>query len=283
MYRGRLAPSPTGLLHQGHARTFAIAQDRARQHQGVLILRVEDLDADRCRADFYDAMLEDLRWLGLTWQEGPDRGGPFGPYRQRDRSHFYREAFRRLREGGWLYPCTCSRRDVQRALRAPHSGDDEPIYPGTCRVDGPSAATPAKNGNVNWRFRTPIGEKIVFTDGNLGPQQFVSGEDFGDFVVWRHDQLPSYQLAVVVDDHAMQITEVVRGADLLVSTARQILLYRALGHHVPEFFHCPLVVDAHGKRLAKRHDSLSVRRLREQGRTPESVRAPGAGIRSPEE
>ena len=292
-YRGRLAPSPTGYLHLGHARTFWQAQQRARQHGGELILRNDDLDSTRYKMEFVDAMLEDLRWFGFEWSEGPDVGGNFAPYNQSGRMDCYRDALEKLRAGHFIYPCTCSRKDIQAAVTAPHAGDEELIYPGTCR---PSAERGMRNmespaGNVGpsdssarrptskfcWRFRVPDGETISFLDENLGAQRFVAGKDFGDFVVWRNDGVPSYQLACVADDAAMRITEVVRGADLLVSTARQILLYRALGQPVPRFFHCELMLDARGERLAKRHDALSLRALREQGNTPEQIRAGWGG------
>jgi len=270
-YRGRLAPSPTGLLHLGHARTFWIAQERARANRGTLILRNEDLDAQRFKLEFVSAMLEDLRWFGFEWQEGPDCGGPFAPYNQNERIHFYRAALEKLRGRGLIYPCTCSRKDIRSAARAPHAtDDDEPIYPGTCRNN--SASTFEPSARFNWRFRVSDGETISFTDGHFGPQQFVAGKDFGDFVVWRHDDVPAYQLAVVADDAAMQITEVVRGADLLKSTARQLLLYRALNLPAPAFFHCPLMTDDSGVRLAKRHDALSLRSLHEGGASPETLR-----------
>ena len=288
-YRGRIAPSPTGYLHLGHARTFWIAQEKCLARQGTLVLRNEDLDPHRCRPEFARAMLEDLRWFGFQWQEGPDCGGPFGPYEQSSRRPLYLAAFQQLLEQGALYPCRCSRREVQQALQAPHQGEEEPVYPGTCRnnrliasgelplLDPRPAAGrtpgPAGAAQLNWRFRVPEGEEIRFVDGAQGPQAFMAGRDFGDFVVWRQDDVPSYQLAVVVDDAAMQITEVVRGADLLLSTARQLLLLRALGWRAPSHHHCPLMVDEKGVRLAKRHDSLSLRSIRGQGVTPESLRA----------
>ena len=271
-YRGRLAPSPTGLLHIGHARTFWIAAQRAIANQGILILRNEDLDPQRSRREFTDAMLDDLHWLGIRWSEGPDCGGAYGPYSQSERRAHYLEAWRRLREGGFVYPCSCSRKDLAQAASAPNDGDDEPVYPGTCRErkDVGEFAEPA---GVNWRFRVLDGEAIEFTDLNLGRQRYVAGKnfDFGDFLVWRRDDVPAYQLAVVVDDAAMRITEVVRGADLLKSTARQLLLMRALEYPAPEYFHCELVRDAAGTRLAKRHDALSIRHLRESGMTAEKV------------
>lgn len=269
-YRGRIAPSPTGYLHLGHARTFWTAQQRAQAQGGVLVLRNEDIDAARFKLDFLSAILEDLRWFGFQWQEGPDCGGPFGPYNQSERLTDYRQSLERLIKRGFVYPCTCSRKDILSAARAPHAeDDDEPMYPGTCRDKKISDVGARK---FSWRFRVPDGETISFTDGHFGPQQFMAGKDFGDFIVWRHDDVPSYQLAVVTDDAAMQITEVVRGADLLKSTARQLLLYRALGLTPPAFFHCPLMTDEAGVRLAKRHDALSLRTLSRQQKTPAEIR-----------
>jgi glutamyl-tRNA synthetase len=273
IYRGRLAPSPTGFLHLGHARTFWTAHQRALERGGTLILRNEDLDQARCKPEFVSAMYEDLKWFGFEWQEGPDCGGPFAPYSQSERLPFYRSAFEQLKASGAIYPCSCSRQDVLRALTAPHAGEDEPIYPGTCRPAKLATFNLQLATRTNWRFLVPDGETVSFTDGNLGPQQFVAGKDFGDFVVWRHDDIPSYQLAVVVDDAATNITEVVRGEDLLRSTARQILLYRALNLVPPQFYHCPLVTDEAGIRLAKRHDALSLRSLRMAGATPSELRA----------
>ena len=295
-YRGRLAPSPTGYLHVGHARTFWTAWQRARDAGGTLVLRMEDLDPDRSRSSYADAAIDDLRWLGIRWQEGPDKGGPFAPYVQSRRRPFYLAAWRNLLRSGCLYPCRCSRKDLETALAAPHERvsatthgspsqgkldllDDEPIYPGTCRIfqgNVPQLSGPTMNeidipDGINWRFRVPDGEAVEFVDRNLGPQRFVAGKDFGDFVVWRRDGVPSYQLACVADDAAMSISEVVRGADLLKSTARQILLNRALGYNNPGWFHCRLVVDHNGRRLAKRHDSLSLRALRQRGLTPMKI------------
>jgi len=272
-YRGRLAPSPTGYLHLGHARTFWTAQERANEQGGVLVLRNEDLDRQRCKPEFVTAMLEDLRWFGLRWQEGPDVGGPFAPYAQSERMAHYRTAFQRLRSAGLIYPCCCSRQDVLRALQAPHQGEDEPVYPGTCRPQpGQCAPEVSAERAVSWRFRVPDGGQVDFVDGHFGLQSFKAGADFADFVVWRHDDLPAYHLAVVVDDAAMGITEVVRGADLLRSTARQLLLFAALGHPVPNYYHCPLMTDERGVRLAKRNDALSLRTLRQRGSTPEALR-----------
>lgn len=269
-YRGRLAPSPTGLLHLGHARTFWMASERARAASGVLVLRNDDLDVGRVRGEFVSAMIEDMRWLGLVWGEGPDVSGPHGPYSQSERIAMYRSALEELIGKGLLFPCKCSRKDIRMALGAPHAGDDEPIYPGNCR--GRVCEQGVSRDELCWRFRVPDGEVIEWNDAGAGPQQLVAGRDVGDFVVWRSDGLPSYQLACVVDDADMAITEVVRGMDLLASTARQLLLYRALGRQAPSFCHVALVLDDAGNRLAKRHDALSLRALREQGWSPERVR-----------
>ncbi len=276
IYRGRVAPSPTGLLHLGHARTFWTAAQRAAARGGQLIFRNEDLDPQRCRPEFVQAMFEDLRWLGIDWIEGPDCGGRFGPYTQSERREFYLKAWKTLRDRGMIYPCTCSRKDVAQSAGAPNEGDDEPMYSGRCRphvATAASAVPHAEPAGVNWRFRVPDRSEICFTDLHRGPQTMTAGCDFGDFIVWRRDDVPAYQLAVVVDDTAMKITEVVRGADLLKSTMRQILLLRALGFTPPDYYHCDLVRDGAGVRLAKRHDALSIRKVRELGWTPEQVRA----------
>ena len=273
LYRGRIAPSPTGLLHIGHACTFWTAYQRAVANAGTLVFRNEDLDPQRSKAEFATAMIEDLRWLGIEWQEGPDMGGPLGPYEQSRRRSFYLEAWRKLRDGGFIYPCICSRKDLALAAAAPNDGDDETMYPGRCRARISEAVQYESPAGTNWRLRVPDGEMISFDDGRQATQTYIAGKDFGDFVVWRRDDIPAYQLAVVVDDQAMQITEVVRGADLLRSTARQLLLIRALGYATPSYYHCDLVRDEAGFRLAKRHDSLSLRTLREKGLRPSDVLA----------
>jgi glutamyl-tRNA synthetase len=289
-YRGRLAPSPTGWLHLGHARTFWIAQQRAQARRGTLILRNEDLDADRCRPEFATAMIEDMKWFGLRWQEGPDCGGPHGPYDQSQRRARYLAALEALCRGGHCYPCTCSRKTIRETAPPPRPPDQEPVYAGTCRPQSPpddaqirrwlsdrSWPRPQRGPDpsvprVTWRFRVPTGQLLQFQDHNLGPQTIRPGKDFGDFVLWRHEDLAAYQLAVVVDDAAMGVTEVVRGEDLLESTGRQWLLYEALGLRPPGFFHCALVTDEAGVRLAKRHDSLSLREFKARGVSPGELR-----------
>lgn len=253
-------------------RAWAARSTSSGQAGGTLRLRNDDLDTARCHPDFVTAMIEDLRWFGLQWDEPV--------VTQSQRIPLYRAALARLHDAGHIFPCSCSRRDVQQAATAPHESTDEPLYPGTCRPENlPPAsrlqppASPAQGDGLNWRFRVPDGETLSFTDGHFGEQHAVAGRDFGDFLIWRKDDAPSYQLACVVDDAALGITEVVRGADLIKSTFRQLLLFRALESRAPAFYHCPLLTDDKGVRLAKRHDALALRTLREQGKTPEQIRA----------
>ena len=265
--RGRLAPTPTGLLHIGHAQTFAIAAERAAG--AGLVMRIEDLDGPRCREEFVAAALDDLRWLGISWTEGPDVGGPHGSYRQSERTAWYLDVWRRLEAAGAIYPSPHSRKDVEEAATAPHSAPGEPIFPKSLRPSSwPRAGEP---GPVAWRFQVPDGRVIEFADARCGTVRRTAGVDFGDFVVWRRDALPAYELAVVADDHAMEIEEVVRGEDLLTSTARQLLLYEALGWTPPAWCHTPLVCDAAGNRLAKRSGGLAIRDLRTAGKSPDGV------------
>lgn len=263
-YRGRIAPTPTGEMHVGHARTFMSAWQRAQDAGGSVVLRIEDLDPIRCRPEYTERAIEDLEWLGVRWTEGP--------VFQSRRRHVYEDAWRRLRDLSLVYPSTVSRKELRDAAHAPHDEDeDEPVFPAELRPpEGTGRDALAPGGSV-WRFRVPDGEVITFADGRCGRQSFTAGVDFGDFVVWRKDDVPAYELAVVADDVAMGITEVVRGEDLLRSTARQLLVYRALGATPPAWFHTVLVRDAAGKRLAKRHAPLSIRELRDRGVTPDAL------------
>ncbi|WP_269526796.1 tRNA glutamyl-Q(34) synthetase GluQRS [Coraliomargarita parva] len=272
-YCGRIAPTPTGYLHLGHARTFWIAMERAREAGGTLIYRDEDIDPQRCLPEYAQSAIDDLRWFGCDWDEGPDVNGPHAPYRQSQRMDRFLQAWEHLKKGGYIYPCDKSRKDVSRAAQAPHADDDaEPIYPESWRPALGAGRTAKEPGATNWRFRVPNDREIIFDDVRLGPCEFECLRDFGDFLVWRKDGVPAYELAVVVDDNAMGITEVVRGEDLLISTARQLLIYEALGLTPPQFYHTPLMCDSSGLRLAKRHRSLSLRELREAGHSPEALR-----------
>jgi glutamyl-tRNA synthetase len=274
--RGRYAPSPTGALHPGNLRTALLAWLFARAVGGTFVLRMEDLDLPRVRSGAADAMLDDLRWLSLDWDEGPYVGGPFGPYTQSARQALYAAALARLRARGDLYPCYCTRAELSRIASAPQQGDEPPRYPGTCRLltAKDRAAREAVGRRPSLRFRAPAGT-ISFRDALAGEVTETVAEVTGDFVVRRGDGIVAYQLAVVVDDALMGITQVVRGADLLSATARQLALYDALGYPRPqEFVHVPLALDAAGARMAKRDAAAGLAPLRERGVTPE--RALGA-------
>ncbi|MBN2191385.1 MAG: tRNA glutamyl-Q(34) synthetase GluQRS [Polyangiaceae bacterium] len=271
---GRLAPSPTGLLHLGHARSFLIAWWHARSRGGRVLLRLEDLDGPRVKPGMSDASVADLEWLGLDWD-----GQPFVQSMGRER---FASAVGQLVAAGRAYPCVCTRGALRAALSAPQQGDIEPRYPGTCRdryasLDTAAAATGRDPG---LRFRVPEGT-IELVDGVVGPFRHDVATEVGDFLVSRRDGTPAYQLAVVVDDAAQGVTEVVRGDDLLPSTPRQWLLQQALGLPSPAWFHLPLVLDATGRRLAKRADDLALATLRAGGTDPRAIvtwAAHGAGI-----
>ncbi len=264
---GRLAPSPTGGLHLGHARTFLIAWLAARSHGGRVVLRVEDLDASRVRPEASAGALLDLAWLGLDWDEGPDVGGPSTPYVQSSRLALYAAALETLKAGEAVYPCTCTRADIQRAASAPHPEEEGPSYPGTCSGRAANDARELGERPFTWRFRVPTGE-VAWDDLFQGPVAIDPSRAGGDFIVARNSVGPAYQLAVVVDDAAMGINQVIRGSDLLTSTPRQILLYRALDRAEPRFAHVPLAVTPDGRRLAKRDGSLKLATLREAGVDP---------------
>ena len=270
--RGRFAPSPTGPLHLGNARTALLAWLAARAAGASFVMRVEDLDGPRVRPGLEGSILDELRWLGLDWDEGPDVGGPRGPYRQSERAATYAAAVAQLRQAGLAYPCFCSRAEIAAASQAPHGPSDEgPRYPGTCRALSASEVEERRRRRPPaWRFRAPDGP-VAFDDAVHGACVFDVAGETGDFVVMRADGIAAYQLAVVVDDAAMGIEQVVRGDDLLSSTARQLLLYRALGLAAPCFAHVPLVVGEDGERLAKRHGALSLGELRERGADARNV------------
>ncbi|HEX8242160.1 MAG TPA: tRNA glutamyl-Q(34) synthetase GluQRS [Longimicrobium sp.] len=272
--RGRFAPSPTGALHLGNARTALLAWLQARAAGGAFVMRVEDLDFGRVRPGVMETQLDELRWLGLDWDEGPDVGGRHSPYVQSRRTERYDDALRRLAEGGVLFECACSRRDIAAAASAPHAGEEGPRYPGTCRERRVDPRVPSLMAHgrslVALRMHVAPGE-VCFEDLLQGRCCFDPAEETGDFVVRRKDGAAAYQLAVVVDDAAMEITHVVRGGDLLSSTARQLLVYRALDLHPPAFLHVPLMLGEDGERLAKRHGSVSLGELRARGVGPERV------------
>ncbi|HEY1350836.1 MAG TPA: tRNA glutamyl-Q(34) synthetase GluQRS [Ktedonobacteraceae bacterium] len=269
---GRYAPSPTGALHLGNLRTALLAWLFARCSGGRFILRIEDLDRPRVRPGASEELLADLRWLGLDWDEGPDVGGPAAPYLQSERLGYYEQALQRLSHAGLLYPCYCSRADIARIASAPH-GNEGPRYPGTCR--GLSQAQrrqrEAAGRHPCLRLRVPDECVVGFDDLLVGRSSQQVQQIAGDFILRRADGVVAYQFAVVVDDGLMGINQVVRGSDLLSSTARQILLFEALAFPVPVFAHVPLYLDSAGQRLAKREQSAGLQPLRAGGATPERL------------
>jgi glutamyl-tRNA synthetase len=271
--RGRYAPSPTGALHLGNLRTALLAWLCTRASGGAFVLRMEDLDTPRTRPGAAVGILDDLGWLGLDWDEGPDTGGPLGPYAQSQRHALYEHALARLREQGLLYPCYCTRAELERIASAPHAGEHEQRYPGTCRDLSvrERAHREAHGRRPAIRFRAP-GTPIMFVDALAGAITENVAATVGDFVVRRSDGLFAYQLAVVVDDALMGVTQVVRGADLLASTARQLTLYDALGHARPtRYLHVPLALDAARTRLSKRDASAGLAPYRASGTSPQRV------------
>ncbi|WP_165224586.1 tRNA glutamyl-Q(34) synthetase GluQRS [Aquisphaera insulae] len=261
---GRLAPSPTGGLHLGHARTFLIAWLSARQAGGRVVLRIEDLDATRARAEAIDSAVADLEWLGLDWDDGP--------FYQSRRTDLYDNALSRLRDAELVYPCTCTRADILRAASAPHAEDEGPAYPGTCADRSAADAATLGDRPFAWRFRVSgRTEPVAWDDLFLGRISIDPPRLGGDFVVGRQGAGASYQLAVVVDDSQMGVTQVIRGDDLIPSTPRQILLYEALHHAQPQFGHVPLVLGPDGRRLAKRDGSIKLATLRDQGLDPRDL------------
>jgi glutamyl-tRNA synthetase len=262
LYLGRLAPSPTGAQHVGNARTYLIAWLAARSRRGRLLLRIEDIDSPRIKAGAAAQATDDLHWLGLDWDDGP--------IVQTQRLAQYESALQHLQAQELVYPCTCSRSDVERAASAPHAEHEGPAYPGTCATRRAADAASLGDRPFAWRFRVPP-ELPTFDDAFRGRVTVNAGAAGGDFVVWKSAGTPAYQLAVVVDDAEQGVTDVIRGDDLLPSTPRQLLLYRALGAAPPQFTHVPLVVGPDGRRLAKRHGDTRLAALRAAGVRPEAL------------
>lgn len=272
LIRGRYAPSPTGALHLGNLRTALLAWLFARCAGGEFVLRVEDLDRPRVRAGATEQMLADLRWLGLNWDEGPDVGGPGAPYLQSERQALYEMYLQRLQAAGLVYPCYCSRAEIARAASAPH-GDEGPRYPGTCRQlsEARRRQYETEGRRPSWRLRVDDGRVVTFVDLVTGPVSQHVQQAIGDFILRRADGIFAYQFAVVVDDGLMRINQVVRGSDLLSSTARQVLLFETLGFPVPTFAHVPLWLDSTGQRFSKRIESTGLAPLRSGGVSPAQV------------
>ncbi|MDX1545387.1 MAG: tRNA glutamyl-Q(34) synthetase GluQRS [Rhodothermales bacterium] len=271
---GRYAPSPTGLLHVGSARTALAAWLSARAAGGRFVLRVEDLDGPRTVPGMAEAILDDLRWLGIDWDEGPDVGGPHAPYVQSERGAHYEAALAHLHAQGRLFPCRVSRKDLLTLATAPHGAEGLPPYPAALRptglADGWYDAFRDGRPDAALRFRVAPGP-VTFEDRVAGAVTECVDEAVGDFVLKRRDGVYAYQLAVVVDDLLMGVTEVVRGQDLLDSTARQLQLIDALGGQPPAYAHVPLVVNAAGEKLSKRDDALTIRALREGGMAADAL------------
>jgi len=271
--RGRFAPSPSGEMHLGNAWTALLAWLQVRQANGVFVLRIEDIDPERSKPEYIEQILADLHWLGLDWDEGPDVGGFYGPYLQSKRLALYETALADLQTQGLVYPCFCSRADIRAAASAPHGVEPAMEYPGTCRTLS-AAERQAKLIQTGGRFSLRFcfdAETVNFHDLVFGHQAHHPAAELGDFVVRRSDGVPAYQLAVVVDDAAMQITHVLRGADLLASTSRQIALFESLGLAVPQYAHAPLLYGPDGRRLSKRHGDISLKALRERGVEPGTI------------
>ncbi len=267
---GRYAPSPTGALHLGNLRTALAAWLQARVMGGVFVLRMEDLDTARNRTGCAEAILRDLRRIGVDWDEGPDVGGPLGPYSQSGRQHCYRAALERLDAGGRIFPCYCSRKDIREAASAPHGA--AVVYPGTCRAARASGRLSAEDSGPGPAWRFAVGDDSVrFHDCLQGICRQHLGREVGDFVLKRRDEVFAYQLAVVVDDALMGVTDVVRGDDLTDSTPRQIALQDALGLPTPRYWHVPLLCDEQGERMSKRNAAASLDEYCDGGGTPESL------------
>lgn len=266
---GRFAPSPSGRIHLGNILCSLLAWLSAKQKGGRIVLRIEDLDTARCPRRYARQMEDDLRWLGLDWDEGPLVGGPNGPYEQSQRTALYAEALGRLEEMGLVYPCFCTRAELH-AASAPHREDGQVIYAGACRnLTAAEIAERAKTRSPALRLRVPERE-ITFADGHMGQYRENLAQDCGDFLLRRSDGMFAYQLAVVVDDAAMGVTEVVRGEDLLDSTPRQLWLYHLLGLTPPRFYHLPLLLASDGRRLSKRNADAGLDELRGRVR-PEEI------------
>src|SRR5215203_554656 len=270
--RLRFAPSPTGQLHVGNARTALFNWLLANGKDGTFVLRIEDTDAERSTRESEDSILEDLRWLGLEWDEGPDVGGTGGPYRQSERLHLYTSYGNELLAGGHAYHCFCAPQKLEADRRAMLAAGRPPRYAGTCRSLSPDEARRRIEGGERAvvRFRVPEHIDVSFTDLVRGEVAFNT-DVIGDPVLVRSDGRPAYNFAVVVDDALMEITHVIRGEDHISNTPRQVLLYRALGFAPPKFAHLSLVLGPDHTPLSKRHGATSVAEFRERGYLPEAL------------
>jgi glutamyl-tRNA synthetase len=269
--RGRLAPSPTGHLHLGNAWSFLLCWLAVRSAGGRLVLRMEDIDPERSRRHFVEEIMRDLSWLGLDWDEGPDLGGPYAPYTQGERLERYAQVIETLTRLGRTYPCYCTRKELKTMASAPHLEDVGPVYPGTCLGLDAADRKDREDHGRRPSLRLHGGGETCFDDLLHGEVRLGWEACGGDFPLRRSDGVISYQLAVAVDDMDQAINLVVRGADILPCTPRQIFLFRLLHASVPRYAHVPLLLDHAGVRLAKRHQSLELRVLREKGVSPKAI------------
>lgn len=270
--RTRLAPSPTGYMHLGNIWSFMLCWMAARHAGGKVVLRMEDIDPARSRPEYVQGIMDDFKWLGLDWDEGPDLGGPYAPYTQSERLDRYEEVLAALTEQGHTFPCYCTRKELRALASAPHAEDYGSAYPGVClHLDDEEREAKAVGGRKPAiRLHSDL-TKIPFKDVLHGDMELTWNECGGDFAVRRSDGVFAYQLAVVIDDMDQRINLVVRGDDILHCTPRQVALYGLLGASVPEFVHVPLVLDAEGERLAKRHRHYEIAKLREKGISPKAI------------
>ncbi len=272
MVRVRFAPSPTGYLHLGNARTALFNYIYARHTGGKLILRIEDTDRERSRKEYEDMLIDDLKWLGIDWDEGPDIGGDYGPYRQSERSEIYNKYVEKLKESDYIYKCFCSPQELEEERKRALSEGRPPRYSGKCRnlSESQIRELESKGRPYVWRFRVPDGEFIIFEDLIKGTVE-INVDEFGDFVIVRSDGTPVYNFVVVIDDALMKITDVIRGEDHLSNTPKQILIYRALGFEEPRFAHLPIILGEDRSKLSKRHGAVSVRAFRDDGYVSEAM------------
>ncbi|BER92606.1 MAG: nondiscriminating glutamyl-tRNA synthetase [Candidatus Atribacteria bacterium] len=271
--RTRFAPSPTGVLHIGGARTAAFNWAFAKKNKGIFVLRIEDTDRDRSQRAYEEAILRDLKWLGISWDEGPDiNNTSFGPYRQSERMDFYKKYFDLLRARNVLYPCYCSKEELEAERRSLLRQGKPPRYSGKCFYLSEEERKEKERSGVipSWRFRVPHGKSIVLQDLIRGEVRFQS-EAIGDFIVWRSDGWPTYNFACVVDDALMKITHVIRGEEHLPNTPYQLLLYQLLDWEPPQFAHVPIILDENRSKLSKRRKSVNISELREQGFLPQAI------------
>ncbi|SRR5579883_72844 len=270
--RTRFSPSPTGLIHLGNARAALFAALFAKKNQGIFVLRIEDTDATRSEERYVEALQDDLRWLGIEWQEGPGVDGPYGPYWQSQRHSIYAKYYKILEDKKLIYPCFCTDQELNLARKIQLSRGQAPRYSGTCRHLSTEEIEKrlAAGHKPAWRFSMPKNVVIEFVDVVKGPQAFVS-DDIGDFIVRRADGTPPFLFCNAIDDATMEITHVIRGEDHLANTPRQIMLLKTLELRIPHYGHLSLIVGDDGAPLSKRHGSFSIQDLREKGYLPAAV------------